>query len=244
MNIKEQQAESLVVSKEDMKQLMYVFSHDLRNPLVNMRALINEVKMGLKDSNENPKLLPKFIQTDLPETIEMMDEVVIRMNALIGGANDVFHGMFDHLECEKVDLDALLKREFERRKLIIDASSISYHVESLSKIWADPLAISQLVGQLLDNALRFCGEKGHVSIHIEKRANLDVLLVRDSGSGISGSDLGQVFQPFFTTDKKRSGMGLALVKALVQAHGGQVWCESTLGAGSIFYVALPRPEHM
>jgi len=102
--------------------------------------------------------------------------------------------------------------------------------------------MERIVTALVDNALHFTPIGGHISLHTEKDSGLDTLVVRDSGVGMSDCDLQRVFNPFFSTDKKRAGMGLAVVKSLVEAHGGQVWCESSLGMGSTFHIALPNQK--
>ncbi|MDX8395425.1 MAG: HAMP domain-containing sensor histidine kinase [Mariprofundaceae bacterium] len=231
---------SLTVSNEDIKQLMYVFSHDLRNPLVNMRALMNDLQVTLSHAGDDAETIREAVQEDVPETLAMMDAVVLRMNELITGANGIYHGMFDMLEYEQVELADLVHREIQRRKDALDALNIAITVKALSKVWGDSLLVGQMIGVLLDNVLAFAGEGSDVSLHTEKRKGMDVLVMRDNGKGINGSDLSRIFQPFFSTDTNHHGMGLALLKAWVQAHAGKVWCESVLAEGSVFYIGLPE----
>ncbi len=242
MNVKEnkKQGDDFSISKQDMAQLMYVFSHDLRNPLINMNALLSDMQTSLSDAKNDSTPASHVLQKDFPESLEMMADVVTHMNDLVAGANDIYHCMFDDLEPEHIQLSEWVERVLARQQGILQEKDMSIAMSELSSVWADPLAIERIVTELLDNALHFTPMGGHISLHMEKRAGLDVLVVRDSGLGMSESDLQRVFNPFFTTDKKRPGMGMAVVKYLVQAHGGQVWCESTLGMGSIFYIALPK----
>jgi len=241
MNVKKnkKQADTFSISKQDMAQLMYVFSHDLRNPLINMNALLSDIQMSLRDTNNDSTAIYQVVQEDLPESLDMMADVITHMHGLVSGANDIYHCMFDDLEPEHIELSQWVERILERQKGILEDKGISITARELSTIWADPLALERIMTALLDNALHFTPEGGHISLHTEKRSGMDVLVIRDSGVGMSESDLQRVFQPFFSTNKKYAGMGLAVVKALVQAHGGQIWCESTLGMGSIFYIALP-----
>lgn len=242
MNVKEskEQVDAFAISKKDMAQLMYVFSHDLRNPLINMSALLNDIQMSLTDAGNDSTAMRHVVQEDLPESLEMMEDVITHMNGLVSGTNDMYHCMFDGLEPEYIQLSEWIEHVLERQQRVLEDKNISIKAHELSSIWVDPLAMERIVMALLDNALRFTPLGGHISLHTEKRSGLDVLVVRDTGAGMSESDLQRVFHPFFSTDKKRTGMGLAIVKTLVQAHGGQVWCESTLGMGSIFYIALPE----
>jgi len=237
---KKKETDTFYISKQDMSQLMYVFSHDLRNPLINMNALLSDIQMSLSDAGHDSEAIRHVVEGDLSESLEMMGQVISHMNGLVSGANDIYHCMFDDLEAEHIPLSEWVERVLVRQQDLLTAKNISITARELATFWVDPLAMERIVTALLDNALRFTPEGGHISLHTESRSGLDVLVVRDSGAGISESDLQRIFQPFFSTDRERAGMGLALVKSLVQAHGGQVWCESKLGSGSIFYIALPH----
>ncbi len=229
----------MTISKQDMKQLMYVFSHDLRNPLVNMRALIQDTRMSLAETAHDIEAVQQVMQDELPDNLTMMEEVVSRMNTLIAGANDIYHCMFDDVVCEDVDVEALVRQSIARRADDIQLAHIHMEIEGLGYIWADPLALRKMIMEILDNAIRHSKKEGIISWCLEKRDGLNVLVVSDQGVGIHASDLAHIFQPFFTTEHKASGMGLAVVKALVQAHDGKVWCESVEGEGSTFYIGLP-----
>ncbi|MDQ6955330.1 MAG: HAMP domain-containing sensor histidine kinase [Mariprofundaceae bacterium] len=242
MNAKEkkEQGNAFSISKQDMAQLMYVFSHDLRNPLINMRALTSDIQMSLEDAGQDPVAVCRAVREELPESLAMMEEVMYRMHHLISGSNEIYHCMFDELECEHIDLTVWVQRELARQKDRMKSTEISVSVGELSTFWADPLAMGRIIKELLDNALRFTPHGGSILVHTETRHGLDVLVVRDSGAGMNQNDLERAFQPFFSVDANRLGMGLAIIKAFVHAHGGQTWCESTLDMGSIFYVAMPH----
>jgi len=244
MNVNEnkQQTGTFAISKDDLAQLMNVFSHDLRNPLINMNALLSDIQSALADAGNDSEAICQVVEEDLPENLEMMEEVISHMNGLVSGVNDMYHCMFDDLQPEPIPLAEWVERILCRQKGIFQEKSISVTACDLSTMWVDPLAIERIVTALLDNALHFTPMGGHISLHTEKDSALDILVIRDSGVGMSESDLQRVFNPFFTTDRKRAGMGLALVKSLVQAHGGEVWCESALAMGSTFYVALPNQK--
>jgi len=178
-------------------------------------------------------------QEDLPESLEMMGEVVERMNGLIHGVNELYHSMFDELMCENVDMASLLAREVQRRDEICQQRGVQIRIVKTAHIWADMLALSRMVGELLDNALRYAPQGSDICIAMEQHDSGDVLCIKDDGCGMSDYDLRHAFQPFFTTEEGRSGMGLALLKSLTQAHGGKVWCHSKPQEGAAFFVLLP-----
>jgi len=168
-----------------------------------------------------------------------MGDVVSRMNTLIHGINSVYHAMFDDISCENMDVLPLLEREIKRygqKHGMPENVSISMQVSGT--IWGDPLWVAKMFAVLIENALQSMQGEGCLSFEMKKRSGLDVLSIRDTGLGIGKSDLQYIFQPFFSLTG-RQGMGLALVRAWMQAHGGKVWCESRQDVGSIFYVAFP-----
>jgi len=244
MHVKENKKleDTFAISKNDLAQLMNVFSHDLRNPLINMNALLSDIQLSLADAKHDSAAICQVVEEDLPENLEMMAEVITHMTDLVSGANDMYHCMFDDLQPEYIQLSEWVERVLTRQQGVLRKKDISIKARDLSTVWADPLAIERIVTALVDNALHFTPIGGHISLHMEKDSGLDTLVVRDSGVGMSDCDLQRVFNPFFSTDKKRSGMGLAVVKSLVEAHGGQVWCESSLGMGSTFHIALPNKK--
>jgi len=244
MHVKENKksADTFVISKNDLAQLMRVFSHDLRNPLINMNALLSDIQLSLADAGNDSAAICQVVEEDLPENLEMMAEVVTHMNGLVAGVNDMYHCMFDDLQPEHIQLSTLVERVLARQQGILQEKDISITACDLATVWADPLAMERIVTALVDNALYFTPTGGHISLHTEKDSGLDTLVVRDSGVGMSESDLKRVFNPFFSTDAKRAGMGLAAVQSLVQAHGGQVWCESSPAMGATFHIALPNHE--
>ncbi|MDQ6952245.1 MAG: ATP-binding protein [Mariprofundaceae bacterium] len=225
------------VSKEDIQQLMHVFSHDLCNPLVNMEALLREVHACCDTATFDASK-----QEDVHDNLAMMGEVLAHMNGLVHGINSVCHAMFDEVVCERVDILSLLKRELNRYQAqcgITEHVSVSMQVSG--SIWADPLWLGKMLVVLMENAFQAMGEEGSLIFEMEARSGLDVLVVRDNGVGVGESDLKYVFQPFFSLTG-RKGMGLALLRAWVQAHGGKVWCESGVDVGSVFYMGFPARD--
>ncbi|MDT8376007.1 MAG: HAMP domain-containing sensor histidine kinase [Mariprofundaceae bacterium] len=222
-------------ARQDMRQLIRHFSHDLHNPLVNMQALLNDMKLMLAEAEAGR---PAVLKKEMPEVINLIEQSVDRMGELINGANDIYHCMFDELECEAVDMRELTERvlnRFEGRLSNIDIS-----LGPLPDLRADPLALARVVEQLIDNAVKSMQPAGgELALSVEIGDDSGRLVVSDSGCGISRDDLEQMFLPFYTTREGASGMGLAVVKALTEAHGGRVWCESEPGNGATFYATFP-----
>ncbi len=115
-------------------------------------------------------------------------------------------------------------------------------------LWVDASKITQVLENLLDNALKYTPVGAVVSLSVESREGELVVAVRDNGPGIPAEDLPHIFERFYRVDKGRSrekggtGLGLSIVKHIVQLHGGRVWVESRLGQGTAFFFSLPRRE--
>jgi two-component system, OmpR family, sensor histidine kinase BaeS len=109
----------------------------------------------------------------------------------------------------------------------------------------DAQRVQQIIANLLSNALHHTPSGGTIALNAHGRRDDVEITVADTGPGITPEDLSHVFDRFWRGDTIRrsdsSGLGLAIVRGLTEAHGGRAWAESTLGQGSVFHVSLPRP---
>jgi two-component system phosphate regulon sensor histidine kinase PhoR len=110
---------------------------------------------------------------------------------------------------------------------------------------ADPDAMNQVFGNLIENAMKYGKSGKKIVVGARPREEEVEFFVQDFGSGIASEHLERIFERFYRVDKARSresggtGLGLAIVKHIVEAHGGRAWAESELGSGSIFHFTLP-----
>lgn len=116
----------------------------------------------------------------------------------------------------------------------------------LPQVWADPQRLAQVLGNLLDNALRHTPPKGHVEVAAAADREQLTITVRDTGEGIADDHLGRIFERFYRVDSARdrdhggAGIGLTIAKAIVEAHGGHITAHSEgLGTGTTFTITLP-----
>jgi len=111
-------------------------------------------------------------------------------------------------------------------------------------ILADATALDELFGNLLDNAVRYTPPGGTVTVEVQAEAEAVAVTVRDTGPGISPEDIGHIFEPFYRGQAQKgipgTGLGLPIIKAIAEGHGGRVDLETALGKGSAFRVVLPR----
>jgi signal transduction histidine kinase len=112
----------------------------------------------------------------------------------------------------------------------------------LPKVWADRDRLSQILENLVGNAIKFTRPGGRIDVSARADGNQVVFSVTDTGAGIAEADLEHIFDRFWQghqTKRRGAGLGLPIVKALVQAHGGRVWVQSTVGKGTSFFFSIP-----
>jgi signal transduction histidine kinase len=147
---------------------------------------------------------------------------------------------------EPVDLGEVAAAVVAKLRPMAEAKGIAITLEGEPpKVLADRARIEQVVTNLLDNAVAYTGPGGAVKVRVWQAGGEAGLSVRDSGPGIAPEALPRVFDRFFRADQGRSrsgggcGLGLAICKELVEAHGGRIGAQSEPGAGSTFVVLLP-----
>ncbi len=222
---------------KDMQKIMRVFTHDLRNPLLNIQALVQDIELAVRDA--------KGVAEDFPESLSMLKETANHMDDLIVGSNDIYHCMFDALECEQVDMHVLFQRCFEKLKLAEEDIALS--CSAMPPVYADPWVAQRIVSELLSNAKKAislspnaCSRLIKVSSSQEDE-NLVHFYVEDSGCGFDEHEVSRIFEPFFSGKRfpHGAGMGLTRVKVWVENHGGSINAE-TIPSCSVVRFSLPK----
>jgi signal transduction histidine kinase len=153
------------------------------------------------------------------------------------------------LELRSVNLDSMLA-ELERSFHVLAIQrEIAFRVEREEglprEVYWDDDRINEVLGNLLSNAFKFTPHGGTVSLTIEPDNGSVIMRVQDTGAGIPPEQLPRIFEKFYQADNQRAaraggaGLGLAIAKEIVEAHGGWISCESTLGVGTTFTIRLP-----
>jgi signal transduction histidine kinase len=154
------------------------------------------------------------------------------------------------LNRERLQLADVVGRAVDLYRDVADAKGVSLTSESDATVAvsADRVRLEQVAANLIDNALKYTPRGGQVTARVSGGDGYGLIRVRDTGSGIPADELPRIWERLFRGDSSRAerglGLGLSLVKAIVEAHGGTVSVESAAGKGSTFTVALPRmSEH-
>ena len=150
-------------------------------------------------------------------------------------------------EEKEVDVAEIVKAVVERARQDPWAEKITIQsivASSPGTFRADPSSLDELVGNLVDNAVRYTPEGGTVTVEVDAFEDGAAVTVRDTGPGISPEDLEHIFEPFYRGNAQKNipgtGLGLPIVKRIAERHGGKVEVQTALGEGAAFRVLLPR----
>lgn len=222
------------------KELIEAVSHDLRTPLASIQAMVEALNDGVVS---DAATVQRYLHT--------MQGEITNLSALIG---DLFElSQLDagvlRLQIEASPIQDLISDTLEslqaqaRRKGL----SLSGEVDAeLAPVLMDPSRVQRVLYNLVQNALRHTPSDGTVVLEARDAGTEVQVSVVDSGEGISAADLPRIFDRFYRGDPARSreqgaaGLGLAIARGLVEAHGGRIWAESAPGLGSRFSFTLPK----
>lgn len=244
----------LSTKNEEVEAFVYIVSHDLRAPLVNLQGFSKELERSCRELQE------KLQTASLPSSIEPAVQAILQEDIpgslrFIGAGTTKFQRLIDALltlsrygrqeyPLEEVDVRSLVDATRDSLRQSIDASGASVSVTALPRAMGDSTAIGQVFSNLIGNALKYLqpGRAGRIEIGGDIKDSMAHYWVRDNGAGIPQSAqqrLFQVFQRFHPDLAAGEGMGLAIVKRVVERHGGRVWAESQDGIGTTFHLTLP-----
>ena len=216
-------------------------SHELRTPLTAIRSAGQNLAAGIVDDPEKVKRYGALVEREDRRLTEMVSRV-LAFAGIRSGAQT--------LRREAVDVRALVEAVLSDARWVLEERHVEVDLElaeGLPPVLGDEAALRQAVANLLDNALKYGGAARWIGVRARSAAGAGgeevVLSVSDRGPGIRRGDLHRLFEPFFrgegTGSVPGSGLGLAVVRGLVEAHGGQVTVDSSPGKGSTFSIRLP-----
>jgi signal transduction histidine kinase len=210
-------------------------SHDLRTPLTRLRGT---AELALA----SPPNLERYREA-LADCVEESDRVLVMLNTLMD-ISEAESGTLQ-LHREVVALADVVARAVDLYREVADGKGVTLEADAPPDVVvvADRTRLEQVAANLIDNAVKYTPPGGRVHVEVRRAENAAILRVRDTGPGIPADELPRIFDRLFRGDTSRAerglGLGLSLVKAIVEAHGGTVDVVSEHGRGSVFTVSLP-----
>ncbi|HTL16740.1 MAG TPA: ATP-binding protein [Patescibacteria group bacterium] len=221
-------------SNTDLQQFAYLASHDLFEPLRMVTSYLQ-----LLEHRYTPKL-----DQQGREFVTFAIDGAKRMEALIHDLLEYSRVEIRGRPFQSTDCEEVFAAAVANLKVAIEESGATIAHEQLPTVMADRVQLTQLFQNLIGNAIKFRGErKPQVSLHVQRRDQEWLFVVRDNGIGINPKDFARIFIIFQRLHTRQeyagTGMGLAICKKIVERHGGRIWGESVPGQGSSFFFTLP-----
>jgi signal transduction histidine kinase len=252
-------ADELRESNSEIQNYSYIISHDLRAPLVSIKGFSSELVYTWKDieaiiekylpgmDEKDRQRLDQLVSQDIREALTFIASSVDRMDSLINSILALSRVGRRELLPERIDLNAVVRGIADSLAHQIGEQRVRVTIGDLPVIITDRLALEQVMGNLIDNALKYlvADRPGELSITADVQGDETVFHVSDNGRGIAADDIPKVFEIFKRVGKldvPGEGMGLAYVKMLVKRLGGRIWCESEPGTGTTFSFTIPAGD--
>jgi PAS domain S-box-containing protein len=255
----EERTADLRVANEEIRKFTYIASHDMRAPLINIKGFTGELRLAIEtvrpainkmipliDEESREKIRTAF-QQDIPEALGFISTSVSRMDSLISSILILSRLGRRILTFEPVDMNGLVQDILKTLAFRIDEMHVTVEAEPLPEVIADRICMEQIMGNLLDNAIKYLSpeRRGLIRIRGEQEEELTAFHIQDNGRGIAGQDIPKIFDIFTragSQDIPGEGMGLAYVQTMVRRHGGHIWCTSEPGVETTFtFTILKKP---
>jgi signal transduction histidine kinase len=254
--------QQLAQKSEENEMFVYSVSHDMRSPLVNLQGFSQELSLvanDLKDLLNGDGVPPELrargaaiIDGEMAESVQYIQTAVSHLSKIIDALLRLSRAGRIVYQERRVDLNEMVARIVDTLSATVKSRGAKIIVHDLPPTWGDPAALEQLFSNLISNALNYLDPKraGLIEVGCAETVVADedeveqparAYYVRDNGLGLTDKDRGKLFRAFqrFHPEAARGeGMGLAIVRRIVERHNGRVWVESKSGEGTTFYVTL------
>lgn len=241
-------------TNEELRSISFTLSHDLRAPLVNARGFALELRRELDqllaacrvEHSNTPadEAVVDGLDAEMRASLNFIDVSLQRMDTLIAGILRLSRIGQRELTFERVDLNEVVGAALATLHHAIRTRGVTVDASPLPVVYTDLLSVTQIVSNLLANAVAYLSPERPGLIRIAGVTDSDLLTIgiEDNGRGIPAGMQAAVFEPFTRLSPRTEageGMGLSYVQVLLHRLGGRAWCESVAGVGSTFYFTLP-----
>jgi len=232
--LKETSVQKVEYDKEN-KELISNISHDLKTPITAVKGYVEGIMDGVANT---PEKMDKYIRTIYNKANEM-DRLINELT---------FYSKIDTNRIpytfSKINVIDYLGVELEAEG--IELSYFNY-VDKDVQVIADAEQISRVISNIIGNSVKYLDKpKGYISIRVKDVGDFIQIEIEDNGKGIAAKDLPMIFDRFYRTDASRnssqggSGIGLSIVKKIIDDHGGKIWASSKLGAGTVLFFVFRK----
>ena len=243
--LKESAEEKVLLDKEN-KELISNISHDLKTPITAVKGYVEGIMDGVADT---PEKMDRYVKTIYNKTNEM-DHLINELTFYSKIDTNRIPYTFSKLNVEDYFGDCAEEVGLELETRGIELVYANY-VESGVLVIADGEQIRRVIHNIISNAIKYMDKpKGIIQIRVKDVGDFIQVEIEDNGKGIAAKDIAYIFDRFYRTDVSRnsskggSGIGLSIVKKILEDHGGKVWATSRLGIGTIMYFVLRKYQEV
>jgi len=227
--------EKLRIAYDELDSFSYTISHDLKNPIATIKGYSQLLAFSEALDERERSMVSRIV------------DQASRMNVMITEILSYSKVGRQAYEFREAQMEVLIEDIVKDLQLIYDAGNLQITIGPIPNIYGDATMLLQVFSNLIGNAVKFSQHATPPKVHIEGYLTERecIYSIRDNGLGIDEKDIPKIFDLFNRMDNvahiEGSGVGLAIVKRIVERHKGRIWVESELGKGSIFYVGFMRP---
>ena len=243
--LKESTEEKILMDKEN-KELISNISHDLKTPITAVKGYVEGIMDGVADT---PEKMNRYVRTIYNKTNEM-DHLINELTFYSKIDTNRIPYTFSKLNVEDYFSDCAEELGLEMETRGIELVYANY-VEKGVQVIADGEQIRRVIHNIVSNAIKYMEKpRGIIQLRVKDVGDFIQVEIEDNGKGIAAKDLPYIFDRFYRTDVSRnsskggSGIGLSIVKKIMEDHGGKVWSTSRLGIGTIMYFVLRKYQEV
>ncbi len=243
--LKESTEEKILMDKEN-KELISNISHDLKTPITAVKGYVEGIMDGVADT---PEKMDRYVRTIYNKTNEM-DHLINELTFYSKIDTNRIPYTFSKLNVEDYFSDCAEELGLEMETRGIELVYANY-VEKGVQVIADGEQIRRVIHNIVSNAIKYMEKpRGIIQLRVKDVGDFIPVEIEDNGKGIAAKDLPYIFDRFYRTDVSRnsskggSGIGLSIVKKIMEDHGGKVWATSRLGIGTIMYFVLRKYQEV
>ncbi len=234
----EEQVRRLSELDELKSRFLLVTSHELKTPLTPAKL---QIQMLLNEAFGKLNALQKksfgIVLRNIDRLSKLIDDIMEIALMKTAGFK---------VKRKRIEVKSMMKHVVSDFRVLAEKKGLMFssRVENNPVIYADEKAITQVISNILDNAVKFTDE-GSIKVYVKKLRDKILVSVKDTGRGINKNALDYIFKEFFQEEKAYTreyggtGLGLSICKTIIEVHGGKIWAESIKGKGSVFYFTIP-----
>jgi len=256
---RESLSNELMHKNKELEQLIRIVSHDLRSPLVNIQGFSNELGRACDElrsiideeslaSDVTEKISP-ILDEEVPEMLRYILISVSKIDSLLSGLLRISRLGRATLNTKNIDMNELMTNVIGAFEFQIKQAGVTLTVDDLPPCIADEEQINQVFSNLLNNALKYLDPKrvGAISITGWNGAGESIYCVEDNGLGVAPEHQERIFDMFYRLNPNSTpgeGLGLNIIRKVLDRHNGKVWVESEYEKGSKFFISLPTSKEL